>query len=419
LIAQAAVLLRDAARSGLERVVPPPAGVSANALDNAVAWLCRTHDVTGRRGSSKGFSLLRGWLPAYPETTGYVLGTLLAVADRQGGRPELVRRAREMGDWETEIQSPDGGIKAGDVAGGDPRSIVFNTGMVLHGWIDLAETGYDDFDEAAARAARFLIDTMRADGTWRPEAEYGGIPHTYNSRVAWALLRWARRSGEDDAEVAARRQLAWACSRQRANGWFDDCVFRVGMTPSTHGIAYTLRGLLESHAITGEERWLHVVERCSEFLARKLASHPCLPANYDEDWRAGARHSCLTGTVQLGGVWLRLYQITGDARWLHAGLRAVEQAAARQETVRWPPVRGALAGSFPVWGRYAPLQYPNWATKFLADSLLLYEDCLVGTTPNSPPSSSACASAATVIPAIRGTRNGRRAPPAGRPSSRS
>ena len=37
-----------------------------------------------------------------------------------------------------------------------------------------------------------------------------------------------------------------------------------------------------------------------------------------------------------------------------------------------PAVRAA--GSFPVWGRYAPLQYPNWATKFLADALMLYED---------------------------------------------
>jgi hypothetical protein len=375
----AALLLRDAARIGLESVVAPAVGVPANALENAVDWLCRTHDVTGRRGSSKGFSLLRGWLPAYPETTGYVLGTLLTVASRAGARPELVRRAREMGDWEKEIQNPDGGIKEGDIARGDPRSIVFNTGMVLHGWIDLAEAGHDDYDEAAARAVRFLVDAMRVDGTWPPDAEYGGIPHTYNSRVAWALLRWARRSGDDDAEDAARRHLSWVCSRQRANCWFDDCVFRTGITPSTHAIAYTLRGLLESHVITEEERWLRAVEGPAEILARELDLHSHLPASYDKDWRPASHHSCLTGTVQLGGVWLRLYQLTDDAVWLHAGLKAVEQAAARQETVSWPTVRGALAGSFPLWGRYAPLQYPNWATKFLADALTLYEECLAGT----------------------------------------
>jgi len=57
---------------------------------------------------------------------------------------------------------------------------------------------------------------------------------------------------------------------------------------------------------------------------------------------------------------------------------AVEQAAGRQETVRAAPIHGALPGSFPIFGRYAPLQYPNWATKFLADALMLYDDCLQG-----------------------------------------
>ena len=45
---------------------PNGAGVRDGALDAAVRWLCLSHDVTERRGSSKGFSLLHGWLPAYP-----------------------------------------------------------------------------------------------------------------------------------------------------------------------------------------------------------------------------------------------------------------------------------------------------------------------------------------------------------------
>ena len=36
-----------------------------------------------------------------------------------------------------------------------------------------------------------------------------------------------------------------------------------------------------------------------------------------------------------------------------------------------PDLRGSLPGSFPIYGRYAPLACPNWATKFLADSLML------------------------------------------------
>jgi hypothetical protein len=134
--------------------------------------------------------------------------------------------------------------------------------------------------------------------------------------------------------------------------------------------------LIESYCLVGEERWLHAVERTAKALLPMIEQRRLLPANYLRDWRPAATHSCLTGTAQLGGVWLRLYQETGEETWLHAGLKAIEQAAGRQETVDVPALHGALAGSFPVWGRYAPLQFPNWATKFLADGLMLYLDCL-------------------------------------------
>jgi hypothetical protein len=35
--------------------------------------------------------------------------------------------------------------------------------------------------------------------------------------------------------------------------------------------------------------------------------------------------------------------------------------------------RGAVTGSFPLWGRYEKFAFPNWATKYLADALLCAE----------------------------------------------
>jgi hypothetical protein len=368
---------RDAALAPLARLLPPPAGeATARALERAVAWLCRTHDVTGRRGSSKGFSLMHGWLPAYPETTGYVLGTLLDYAARTGDRSDLVEHAREMGAWETRIQQPDGGVMLGHVDTQPRRSIVFNTGMVLHGWIDLTERGLADESAAAERAAAFLVANLRGDGTWDPAVEYNHIPHTYNARVAWAMLRWASWADDAPTREAAQRMLDWTLSRQQRNGWFADCVFKPGADPSTHAIAYTLRGLLESHVLLGEARYLDAVLRTSEILIRKLEVLGRLPANWSADWQPVVRYECLTGNAQLGGVWLRLFQITGDARYLNAGLKAIDLALVRQVESRLADLDGALAGSFPVWGRYAPLQYPNWAAKFLADSLMLREDVL-------------------------------------------
>ena len=365
----------DALESAVERLLPPTYGVRPDALDSAISWLHRTHDVTARRGSSKGFSLLFGWQPAFPETTGYIIGTLLEYG-RRTGDARAAERCIEMGQWELEVQAPDGGIMQGLLDGRPKPSEAFNTGMVMHGWLDLfARTADTTYLDAAARGGDFLLRVQDADGAWRGEHSYHGLPHTYMSRVAWALLRLADVSGDDAYAKGALRHLDWVLSMQQENAWFEACIFKTGTFPNTHAMAYTLRGLLESFALTGHEPYLAAVQRTSEVLIRKLEVLGALPATFGPDWRPHARYVCLTGLVQLGGVWLRLYQTTGDVRFLNAGMKAVDLAAAHQHTGPCEPARGALPGSFPIWGRYAPLQFPNWATKFLADSLMLRADC--------------------------------------------
>jgi len=41
-----------------------------------------------------------------------------------------------------------------------------------------------------------------------------------------------------------------------------------------------------------------------------------------------------------------------------------------------PNLKGAVAGSLPIYGRYMALRYPNWAVKFLADALMLEDQIL-------------------------------------------
>lgn len=356
--------------------VPGKAHVWDQAIDAGIRWLCLTHDVTGRQGSAQSFSLLDGWRPPFPETTGYILQTLLEYG-RRTGNPEYVERAREMGEWEIDIQNDDGGVIHGLYTSERKPSSVFNTGMVMHGWLDLYRVTEEvRYLEAAVQGGRFLTRNQDEDGIWRGAIEYNDIPHTYNSRVSWALLRLADVTGEAEFRTAARRQLDWVLAMQQDNAWFDWCVFRLGMQPNTHAIAYTLRGLLESYVLTGHEPYLRATMKTSEVLMSKLEFHRKLAANFDRAWNPVASYECLTGTAQLGGVWLRLYEVTGEARFFHSGLKAIELAASHQSRVDWPPVRGALPGSYPIYGRYAPFKYPNWATKFLVDGLMKREDLL-------------------------------------------
>ena len=371
----ASTVLVDAARAGARRWRPAQGALRPDALEAGVRWLTRTHDACGRAGSSKGYSLVHGWMPAYPETTGYVLEVLQWHGERTG-QNDLCERAREMADWLAQTQQPDGGIMEGHVETRPRRSIVFNTGMVLHGWVTLIEQGQNEWSSAAERAASFLVARMNADGTWDPSVEYGGIPHTYNARVAWAMARYAELAGDATVRSAASRQLDWVLARQRGDGWFDDCVFRPGMLPSTHGIAYTLRGLLEGGLVLQEERWIAAVQRTSEVLIRKLEVLDDLPGSFAEGFSRGANYQCLTGSVQLGGVWMRLFEHADDPRFLNAGLKALDLGGSHQARSRSHDVDGAIAGSFPVWGRYAPFQYPNWATRFFVESLMIRQRCL-------------------------------------------
>jgi hypothetical protein len=367
-----------AASDTLRRSFGGPNGgrVPDGALEAAVRWLCLTHDVTGRRGSSKGFSLLHGWLPAYPETTGYVIGTLLDHAAKTD-EEELRRRAREMGDWEIEVQNPDGGVMEGALASPPTRSVVFNTGMVIFGWVDLHEAfGDERYLEAGCRAGRFLARVQHEDGTWQGEHTLHANPHTYHSRVDWALLRLAQATGDDEFRTAGVRNLDWVLSTQQENGWFEWCNFRAGELPNSHGLAYTMRGLLESAVLLGDERYLDGAVRTAHAMLGVFRRLGRLPGAFERDWSPGVSWVCVTGLAQTGGVWLRLYEETGDVVLRQAGIEAVEQAAALQSRSTWRALDGAVPGSFPIYGRYAPLQYPNWAAKFLADSLALRERVL-------------------------------------------
>jgi hypothetical protein len=334
-----------------------------------VDWLCRTHDVTGRRGCSKGFSLLTGWMAPFPETTGYILQTLLAHS-RLSGDAGLVERARQMGDWEIEVQNPDGGVVVGLLTRKPKPSTVFNSGMVAHGWLDLYELlGDERYLSAAVRAGLYLVGRQDDDGAWRGECEYRGVPHTYSARAAWALVRLAEVTGDDAFRTGARRQLDWVLSMQLANGWFDACGFSAGDDPNTHLLSYTMRGLLESGLRLQHEPYVEAARTTAEALLRIFRESGSIRATFDRAWRPTAGYECVTGIAQLAGIWLQLYDVTGEVAFRDAGVDALAVAAARQSRSDWAPLRGAVPGSYPIYGRYAPLQYLNWATKFLVDSL--------------------------------------------------
>ncbi len=355
-------------------------GSSGRHLDAAIQWICRAHDQCGGRGVSAGFSLLHGWFPAYPETTGYIIPTLFDYA-RLTGSQEYRRRAVRMADWEIEIQLPTGAVRGGILQGPDHKSrpVVFNTGQVILGWTRAyLETQRDEYLNAARRAGDWLIGVQSADGSWRlPGVEGDTLVHTYDVRTAWSLLEIFSITRADRYSKAARLNLDWTLAQQQENGWYRENAFFAESkwnVPLTHTIGYVMEGLLESWRLTGDERYLRACRTTAEKLLRIYELRKFMAGEFDASWKTAARYSCVPGDAQIAGVWLRLFESTRDSRFLNAALKLNDYVKSTQQlNALHGGIRGGIKGSQPISGRYTPYTYVNWGAKFVADTLMLEE----------------------------------------------
>ncbi len=346
----------------------------AEHLRAAVDWLCRAQDMRDGQadagGVSAGWSFEDGWLPGYPETTGYIIETFLAVAEYLG-RPQLTARAQRMIDWELSLQGADGAFPGHF---GEPGShpVIFNQGQIMHGLV----AGYTQLEradclEAALAAGRWMLAQQDADGCFR-KFEHHGVPHVYNTRAVWALASVGLLANEPAFVMAAKKNLDWALTQQTPCGWFATNAFVPGRSPYTHTIAYAIRGLLEGAVLLGEERYLDAALRAARGLARCQRSDGWLASTYDDGWTPTAGYACVTGIAQMALCWMRLAQITGDASLRDPAQRAIAYVKHTQRVQSGPDeLRGAVPGSAPIWGAYSRFEFPNWAAKFFADALLM------------------------------------------------
>ena len=93
-------------------------------------WLERAQDATGDGGVSGRYHLRHGWSSSYPETTGYIVPTFLALA-RELGESRFQERASRCIEFLLSLQHPDGAFPALEVAENRTVPSVFNTAQVL------------------------------------------------------------------------------------------------------------------------------------------------------------------------------------------------------------------------------------------------------------------------------------------------
>jgi uncharacterized protein YyaL (SSP411 family) len=357
---------------------PPslPASFDCNVhLEAALDWILVAREQSADGGIPAYYDLLRGrWRRSYPETTGYIIPTLLACADRPG-RAKVRDVALELADYLLAIRTPEGGVAHWDRAvGGAPTPIVFDTGQVIFGWVSAwRETRHAKYINAARSAADWLLAIQDVSGAWT-KYQHLNTTKVIDTRVALALVNLGLLIESQEYVDAARRNLDWALAQQLANGWFHRASFRPRQDPFTHTIAYTAEGLLEAGLLLGEPDYVQAGSAAARALLHRQRPNGSLASTYNDRWQATTASSCLTGNCQMALLWMRLFERTSDLSFRDAAGRAIAYVASTQQLRTSDAcLRGAVAGSYPPYGAYERMKYPNWAAKFFIDELLCWE----------------------------------------------
>jgi len=346
-----------------------------------VDWLFRAQQATPDDGFAESYLIgARRWNPSYPETTGYIICSLLRAARQGIGDAAALREAsRRAGIWLLGTQMECGAFPCGNIAYPKRAPAAFNTGQILKGMTDLIVAGLDAdgrLRESAARAVRWLIEAQDADGAWRKGVSVltSESVHTYYVRTAWAMVRYGRTFGDSDAVAAGEKNAAWVCSQRERDGWFRYMNFDVGQPPLTHTVAYTIQGLMETGVLCGRNDFLDAAqEAAARMRALQDPRTGAVPGQILPGYRSGADWTSTTGNAQMAIIWFRLAEITGDATWRQAGIKANEFNCSIQELdmhSRDPGRQGAVRGSFPGHRGYGRFWYMNWTQKFHLDALL-------------------------------------------------
>lgn len=360
--------------------IEPVAGQTRERARAAVDWILRGQQAGGDGGVALGYfpcDVEQGWRPSYPETTGYIITSLLEYSQRFQDSSVAVQALR-MAEWETEIQMPSGAVQGGPVCPPDKQTpTAFNTGMVLDGWLTAYHFNHDiRFLQAARRAGDWLVADLTADGYFRTNGQFvaPGLIKTYNVLCAWALHRLGELVPEACYRSSAVRIVEAAIRKQQPNGWFaDNCLTRPE-APLLHTIGYTLQGILEVGIAERREDFVESSRSAVDALLPRINAKGRLPGRFFQDWEPACFSSCLTGSAQLSVVCYRLYEHSQQRSYWIAAERLLNYLKSLQLLDSGDPaLNGALPGSFPLFGGYMTAGYPNWATKYLLDALLLQD----------------------------------------------
>jgi len=325
-------------------------------------WLLNAQK-NGKGGYAHSFSLINGWLAGYPETTGYIIPTMLELG-KVLNEQKFIDSAKQAGDWLLSIQNRDGSFL--DLSG---RKQVFDTGQIVYGFLALNEVdAAQKYLDSMTKAVNWLIDTQEPNGSWVKFA-YHNRPHSYYSRVGAILVKMGDIWKNQKIKDAGIRNIGWVLDNQLDNGSFGYMSF-VDEQPYLHTIVYVLEGLMECYSVLNDQKILNKVVLSANKLIEVSRRDCILRSQYGRNWEITNGEKCISGLAQWSLVCFKLNKFTQNEEYLTEARKNLEYLKRKQVVRSGLNLKGALSGSVPIWGKYGRFAFLNWGVKYFIDALL-------------------------------------------------
>jgi len=345
--------------------------IKENKIHLALAgkWLLNAQLVNNDGGYAHSYSLYEGWGKSYPETTGYIITTMINISEYLRNE-SYVFSSFKAGEWLLSIQQEDGSFL--DLSG---EKQIFDTGQIIEGLTSLyKKTNDEKFLISAKRAGNFIVENQDGDGKWS-KFTYNNIPHTYYSRVAGNLLKLYEITGDEKYKISAEKNLQWVIKQQNENGYFKFSAFRNNELPYLHNIVYILEGLWKGYKILKNEIiFASFIKTVDKLLEINKERDLILYSQYDENWNYFRKDKCIVGLAQWAGLLLNLYKFTKKEDYYSQAIKTIFYLKSKQIQRGGKNILGALPDTIPIWGNYRKFTFSNWTVKFFVDALLMREN---------------------------------------------
>ena len=327
-------------------------------IKKGLEWLLNSQ-IDGYRHS---FHFGYGWFDEYPETTGYIIPTMLKGYKKFKDK-KYYESAKKALNWLKSIQNSDGSFY--DL---NNNKQVFDSGQILIGFNYVFEFHKEiEIKDNLIKTANWLKSIQNSDGSFTKFA-YNNLPHTYYSRVGSAILKGGILLNDNSLIQAGKKNIEWVISNQLKNEFFKYASF--DENPAyLHTIIYILEGLIEAYKLLNEKIILDSILKNSDKLLQ-LSKNGILCSQYDENFNCVNKEKCLTGLAQWSGVCKELYSFTKNKEYLDEYNKTITFLKAHQFLSTNKNIDGGISGSLPYNGKYMKYAIPNWAVKFFVDGLI-------------------------------------------------